>query len=70
MARRHTEQNTEPLLISGCDEVHTPDHPYCDHLGCWCHTDVTYHASVTGPLLSHTDDEIEAAYSFLELSWS
>jgi hypothetical protein len=29
------------------DGVHTPEHPYCDDLNDWCHTDLEYHASFT-----------------------
>lgn len=49
----------------GCEEdVHTLDHPYCEDLSCWCHTDVAYHDEVTGPFLAVIDEEVERAYGF------
>jgi hypothetical protein len=30
------------------DGVHTLANPYCDDMVCWCHTDLSYHARVTG----------------------
>ncbi len=50
------------------DTVHTAAQPYCDDPTCWCHTDVDYHARVTGPLQSYSDDEIEEAYNFFGIS--
>ena len=40
-------------------------HPdgYCSDLDCWCHTDVDYHASVTG-MSEASDEEIALANTF------
>jgi hypothetical protein len=46
------------------EDVHTVDHPYCEDLSCWCHTDVAYHDEVTGPLLVVTDEQVGWAYRF------
>ncbi|MFL5627859.1 MAG: hypothetical protein ACJ788_19950 [Ktedonobacteraceae bacterium] len=49
----------------GCEEdLHTPDHPYCGDLSCWCHTDVAYHDQVTGPLPVVRDEQVAWAYRF------
>jgi hypothetical protein len=39
------------------DDVHTPEHPYCDDPNDWCHTDLDYHAQVTSHLLDTEIDE-------------
>lgn len=49
------------------DEVHTADSPYCDDLGCWCHTDVAYHGAVMHP--AYLDGDVEQAYGFYGISY-
>lgn len=46
-------------------ELHTAEYPYCDDLGCWCHTDVDYHESVMHPV--YLDGTVEQAYGFYEI---
>ncbi len=61
----------EPDDVSGvetevvCEEdVHTLDHPSCEDLLCWCHTDVAYHDQVTGPFPAVMDEQVKRAYRF------
>ena len=46
------------------EDVHTPDHPYCGDLSCWCHTDVASHDQVTGPFSAVMDEQVAWAYRF------
>ena len=65
-------KRTEPDEVSwqddqasdGDDGVHTPAHPYCRNVLCWCHTDVDYHDQVTGSFADVTEEQVEEAYSF------
>ncbi len=68
MLRFYSTSRNEGEQISSNDE-HTASNPYCSDIRCWCHTDVAYHAEVTG--LRETTDEAEykAVLSFLGL-WS
>jgi hypothetical protein len=36
-----------PLYEEDTQEVHTHSNPYCNDIGCWCHTNLVWHAQVT-----------------------
>ncbi len=38
-------------------DEHTANNPYCNNPGCWCHTDVSYHAEVT-EMSTQADDDM------------
>ena len=45
--------------------VHTPEHPYCGDLTCWCHTSIPCHAWQENTLdRVHSEEEQEQARSF------
>ncbi|GCF10890.1 hypothetical protein [Dictyobacter arantiisoli] len=46
------------------DEKHTPEHPYCDDLSCWCHTNLPYHDTVQHPDRRQSAQDAERAYRF------
>ena len=52
------------------DDVHTPSHPYCNDLSCWCHVSVSYHRKVGQPLdqQRQTEKRVLQAFSFFGLS--
>jgi hypothetical protein len=56
--------SSEPVVINSYDGEHTSSNPYCGDLSCWCHTDVDYHSTVTGPFASDAIDT-DVLYSFL-----
>ena len=63
---RHDDNvNEGETTFSLNEEVHTPHHPYCSDLSCWCHTSVAYHAQVQFP--QPTEVEVQQAYSFFGL---
>jgi len=53
--------------MGGSSDVHTLEHPYCDDLGCLCHTDVDYHDHVTGSRFAGVVDAdlLDSALVFL-----
>jgi hypothetical protein len=47
---------------------HTPTHPYCGDLACWCHTDVAYHQVVTMVPVALDDRQLQALYACFGLA--
>jgi hypothetical protein len=62
---RKNGQPSSDTFPSFEEDVHTPANPYCSHVGCWCHTNVEYHAEVQRPVV--TDEEIDVAYNFFSI---
>jgi hypothetical protein len=58
------------------DESHTPNHPYCSNLACWCHTSAPYHDEVISTHYGSTttqeerDDILDAAWTLFHNSGS
>jgi hypothetical protein len=51
------------------EDVHTPEHPYCDDGSCWCHINLDYHHEVTDfvPLSPRPVEQVQTAYRFFGL---
>jgi hypothetical protein len=63
--RKQTDEMPGQELGLGREEdLHTLDHPYCEDLSCWCHTDVAYYEQVTGPFVEVLDEQVAWAYRF------